>query len=283
MLGLLCRRPSRFASPLSGLPHYALHRTTIPDPMPFQGPVAPRVSERFVVRHAEEIGFPVPPVPLRLKLVEATQHWSLFVQPMPAAPWHGIAQWLAPFAPLRLELGSRHVVRADFDPLPAAWSIIFRGIDLDAVELGTDGRAVVNASGSRAALRAFTRRVRESAQMPLDIRHVSIAPEPSHLLTSAQDQALRAAAAAGYYRVPRPLSLRDLAQKLHVSSASLSERLRRAEGRVILRYVNEGARSPWDARTLFEARPLVSFDHEDSIEHDKAPIAHVDARERLDA
>ena len=67
------------------------------------------------------------------------------------------------------------------------------------------------------------------------------------------DGLLRIAVSAGYYRIPRLLNLKQLAARLNVTSASISERLRRAEGRVVVQYVTRGGRSPWDEQTLFDA------------------------------
>jgi len=222
--------------------------------MPVEDEVVDRISGRFVAR-ASEVGFSVPPVALRLKLNQSEHYWTLMIQAVPAGPAHGIVEWLEPFAPLRFEFGSRNVLRADFDPLPRAWATAFRGIDLDMLQLDTAGQAFISVSGPRAAIAAFTRRVR-GPTVRLDIRHVGPAPLPAHLLTQPQDQALRAAVQSGYYLIPRPVNLRALAKLLTISSASLSERLRRAEGRVVTRYVNEGGRSPWDDSTLYDDRPF---------------------------
>ena len=66
------------------------------------------------------------------------------------------------------------------------------------------------------------------------------ARDSSALLTPLQEDALRSAVDTGYYRIPRPLNLHQLAAKSDVTAASFSERLRRAEGRVITQYVAMG-------------------------------------------
>lgn len=214
-----------------------------------------RVSERFVTR-ASELGFPVPPMALRLKLVESAQYSSLFLQPLIAGPTHGIAEWIERFLPLRLEFGSRNVIRADFQTLPLVWSVAFRGVEIDTLILDTNGQAQISVSGTRSALRAFTGRVRGPVAA-LDLHRVGTAIAHPRLLTLPQEEALRVAVEAGYYDIPRPLNLRELAKRLDISSASLSERLRRAEGRVVTLYVKHGGRTPWDEKTLFDARPFV--------------------------
>jgi predicted DNA binding protein len=52
-------------------------------------------------------------------------------------------------------------------------------------------------------------------------------------LTEAQREALVAAHEAGYFEVPRDVTLDDLSSKLGVSKQSVSERLRRAQSRLV--------------------------------------------------
>lgn len=212
------------------------------------------VSTRFVAR-ASELGLSAPPVDVRLKIVRGTKGWSLFVQPIPPAKADGIAEWVRSFAPLRIEFGSRDVLRADFDRLPEAWRQGIGQSVLDVLTLDTKGQALVSITGPRGDLAKFTRAIRGPIA-PIEIRHLAPAIEVLPLLTAPQDEALRYAVEAGYYLIPRPLNLRQLAKRLQISSASLSERLRRAEGRVLTRYVLEGGRTPWDAITLYDVDPL---------------------------
>lgn len=223
-------------------------RMTGPERSP--GPERPiRVSARLRTS-ASLLGFTPPPVLLRLKLLEGPHYWSLFLQPQENARISILIEWIEPWSPLRVEFGSRKVLRADFDPLPAAWRQRFRSLELQMLTLSPDGTAAAHVIGSHAALAAFGRTLSTDLET---ISQVGDTPRDVPLLTRAQDEALRAAIQAGYYRIPRPLNLHQLAAKLGISPASLSERLRRAEGRVILRYANEGATTPWDARTIFEA------------------------------
>jgi predicted DNA binding protein len=52
-------------------------------------------------------------------------------------------------------------------------------------------------------------------------------------LSADQREALQAALDAGYYEIPREASLADVAADLGISSQALSERLRRATGRLV--------------------------------------------------
>lgn len=216
------------------------------------GPFGPPTASARIGTSAEHLGFTPPPVTLRLKLVEGPYHWSLYLKPDARPRVGALVEWLAPWSPLRIEFGSRDVMRADFDPLPRAWARQLASITLQGVVLYPDGTAVATVAGTHAALAGFGRRLTHHDH-EMDVRQVIDTPRDAPLLTPAQDEALRAAVDAGYYSIPRILNLKQLASKLGISSASLSERLRRAEGRVITRFTRDGSMTPWDARTLFEA------------------------------
>jgi len=216
-------------------------------------PPPARVVGRFVGR-AEKLGFAVPPASLRLKVLKTPTHWTVFLQSTLDVPAAKIVDWLPPEGLLRIEFGSRRVLRADFQHLPEAWARTFQGVALEFARLDPNGGASVTVTGRRSALASFARRL-YGPSAPLELVHLQTAQPPLSLLTLPQDGALRAAVAAGYYRIPRALNLDELATRLGVSSASLSERLRRAEGRIITRYVDAGGASPWDEETLFDHEP----------------------------
>lgn len=209
------------------------------------------ISARLVAT-AAEVAFTAPPVPLRLKLVQGAQDWSLFIQANPPGPARGIVQWLEPYNPLRVEFGARGVIRADFDPLPAAWAQMFGDTQLEMLDLEPNGQAVITITGQRASLAGFVRRLRGTQKA--DIRSVGKTPVKERLLTAAQTEALQAAVTHGYYLVPRAINLRQLAKLLNTSSASLSERLRRAEGRILTEFVSGGGEAAWDDRALFDTQ-----------------------------
>lgn len=208
---------------------------------------------RFVGR-AEEFGFALPPDTIRLKLLKAPTCWTLFMQSASDLPAAQLVDWLPSGGLLRLEFGTRRVVRADYQPLPEAWARVFQGIQLDFARIDPNGEASATVTGSRAGLAAFARRV-YGPKAPLELVRLQTAQPPITFLTLPQDDALRVAVSAGYYRIPRALNLQQLAKKLGISSASLSERLRRAEGRIITRYVDAGSASPWDEKTIFDEVP----------------------------
>lgn len=215
---------------------------------------APSAATNVVARirtSAEQLGFARPPMALRLKLLTGSRHSSLFIRPEAEGRLAAIVEWLEPWSPMRIEFGSRSILRADFDPLPAAWAERFHAVEVQSLLLYPDGGAVATLVGAHAALAAVGRRLVAQGDHDLQVRRVADAPRDTPLLTHAQDEALRAAVDAGYYKIPRPLTLHQLAARLGISPASLSERLRRAEGRIIMRYTQDGATTPWDSKTIF--------------------------------
>ena len=226
-----------------------------------------RVLGRFHGR-AEQLGLQAPKATLRLKLLRTADAgcWTLFVQTLGAESVPEAVRWLQLTSPLRLEFGSRNIVRADYDPLPAEVARAFAGVEMQFTRLEPNGDAVISVVGTRGGVAAFARRL-YGPKAPLELVQLRGAEPPVRLLTTPQDDALRAAVAAGYYRIPRALNLEELARKLGITSGSLSERLRRAEGRIITRYVEAGGASPWDEKTLFDVRPL----HADVAEEELFP------------
>lgn len=57
--------------------------------------------------------------------------------------------------------------------------------------------------------------------------------DPDDVLTDRQREALLTAAEMGYFEIPRRASLADVAAELGITASSLSERLRRAQSRLI--------------------------------------------------
>lgn len=220
------------------------------------GEATRRVLGRFHGR-AEQLGLPVPKATLRLKLLKTVEagYWTLFVQALAAESIPEAVRWLQLTSPLRLEFGSRNIVRADYDPMPAELARAFAGVEMQLTRLEPNGDAAISVVGTRGGVAAFARRL-YGPKAPLELVQLKGAEPPVRLLTTPQDDAVRAAVAAGYYRIPRALNLEELARKLGITSGSLSERLRRAEGRIITRYVEAGGASPWDEKTLFDVRPL---------------------------
>lgn len=224
--------------------------------MPKPREASRRILGRFHGR-AEHLGLQAPRATLRLKLLRPAEagYWTLFVQALAAESVPEAVRWLQLTSPLRLEFGSRNIVRADYDRLPAEVAKAFAGVEMQLTRLDPNGDAAISVVGTRGSVAAFARRL-YGPRAPLDLVQLRGVEPPIKLLTTPQDDAIRAAVAAGYYRIPRALNLEELARRLGITSGSLSERLRRAEGRIITRHVEAGGTSPWDEKTLFDVRPL---------------------------
>lgn len=209
-------------------------------------PMAGDAVAARLAAQAADLGFSPPPVPLRLKLSEAAHHWTLYIQTLPPAPPAHVLEWISPFRPLRLEFGPHHVVRADLPPPPPA---LLRtraaGVELETLQLDPDGAALLTIRGARGDVAAFSRGLYGKAT-PIGVRQLARIGAPARLLTRPQEEAVRAAVASGYYQIPRALNLRELARQLNIGSASLSERLRRAEGRVMTRYLAGDGPDLWE-------------------------------------
>lgn len=200
------------------------------------------IGARFEVDCAA-IGFAPPPAPLRARLVKGEEVWSLHIAPAAGAHAGAVLDWLAPAGLRRLELAPQGAMRADFATLPPAWAEAFHGVEVESLRLAPDGKAEVSIVGTRAAVQRFAARVLEH-KGAVEVTGVHPASEPRKLLTDPQEEALREAVVSGYYRIPRPLNLHELAERMGITAASLSERLRRAEARVLTKFVEDGEVPP---------------------------------------
>jgi predicted DNA binding protein len=98
-----------------------------------------------------------------------------------------------------------------------------------------EGGATLIVRGDDSAIRHLERALRDGGARI--VQHARPAGPPARAaLTPGQEEALAAAIDHGYYEVPRRITLRELASVLGVKPSALSERLRRAEANVILRY-----------------------------------------------
>ena len=138
-------------------------------------------------------------------------------------------------------VGDRALFRAEWDP--AGEDFLGSLADLDVAILEAIGNAERWVFRLRfhtdAALSAFQAAQRER-EFSIDVRRVAEfvdwereSPAEAMELTSAQHDALRMAIEEGYFAVPRRTNLVALSDQLEISSQSLSERLRRAEGKVL--------------------------------------------------
>lgn len=127
--------------------------------------------------------------------------------------------------------------RASFETLDPLWATLVEDLGLKKARIGDDGWATLIFEGKRDLLGELV----DGNMLPvedLEIESVRPADEltgsgDNGILTPTQLEALDAALEAGYYDIPRDITLRDLAESLGVSASSLSERIRRAEARLV--------------------------------------------------
>lgn len=182
------------------------------------------------------LGVSPPEVPARLRIEHDEKGWHLFASSSEpsAAP---LVRWLEQQGPTEIGVDAEHVVSAYFRSPPARLALLADEVVAEA-SVVPEGRLSLVAHGRREAVHALLSRL-EKDGVGVEVKHLAPPAHPTPLLTPGQEEAVRAAAKAGYYLIPRALTLHELAESLGVSPASLSERLRRAEARLIMRYVRE--------------------------------------------
>jgi hypothetical protein len=183
---------------------------------------------------------------------------TLFVQAAGERPAGEIVDWLAPTRPRALAFGQHRVIRAVYAPAPQIWQTLFSDLLVDMIVLQPDGGARIDVVGPHHRITEFSSMLTEGGGHT-QLRQVGPMRDRRELLTAAQEAALRAAVSAGYYKIPRPLNLHALARRVDVTAASLSERLRRAEGRVITQYVELGC-PPLERSAYDDPFPLLGLD-----------------------
>lgn len=100
-----------------------------------------------------------------------------------------------------------------------------------------DGEALVTVTAAQESVSAFADEL-TAAGYEFTVESVHADLTAAGPLTDRQETVLRAAVESGYYEEPRAVELTDLADELGVSTAALSVTLRRAEGRLAGRYLD---------------------------------------------
>lgn len=138
-------------------------------------------------------------------------------------------------------VGDRALFRAEWEPAHEGVLGALGALDVAILEAigNTDRWEFRLRFHTDAALSAFQASQREK-EVHIDVRRVAElvdwereSPAEAMELTSAQYDALRVAVEEGYFAVPRRTNLVVLSDRLGISSQSLSERLRRAEEKVL--------------------------------------------------
>lgn len=183
-----------------------------------------------------DIGIGPPGVPARLRATREAGEWRLYAS-SPSGTVAPLVGWLEAQAPVDIEVDSARLVTASFREPPRPLAFLSEPPVAEAT-LDPSGVLSVFARGARQEVHALLVQL-EAAGLAPHVRHLAPPLHHEPLLTGAQDAAVRAAASAGFYQVPRKLTLHELAASMGVSTSSLSERLRRAEARLVMRYVRE--------------------------------------------
>lgn len=102
----------------------------------------------------------------------------------------------------------------------------------------TEGTARITVAGSRDRLSAFATAL-ETMGMDYVVDYVHDAIDAEDLLTDGQRELLVSAIRAGYYDTPRESTLTELADRHGIAKSTASERLHRAEGKVIKRFAED--------------------------------------------
>lgn len=160
----------------------------------------------------DALELPAPPVEIQLRFQVRNNQLLLLIQ-SPEASSEAVGNWAGQLGPDRafshLREGKEHRWLI-FEPIPPQW--------MDLVVL----------VGDRRHLQGLIDEARDAS-----LESVQGLETDDNLLSDRQESAVRAALAEGYYKVPRDISLSELAEKLDLSVSSISELLRRAEGRII--------------------------------------------------
>lgn len=187
---------------------------------------------------AAAIGLVPPPVPVDARLARDGAEWRVVARAS-AGDAARTAEWLKRIGATSVVPPTRPegtIVSAGFDVLALPLARAAERLRVRELRLAPGGEVQLVATADRDALHAFMNDVpgaRIKRCGPARVR-------PRRLLTPRQEEVLARAVAEGYYRVPRDITLVQLARKCGVSTSSLSEILRRAEGRVIQSYAEWG-------------------------------------------
>ena len=122
----------------------------------------------------------------------------------------------------------------DIDDLAGLEALATVDAVIERIEVEPDGWRQTGWFADRDAFEAFASFWQRNAGFRLHRLTGDRAPEPpGDGLTDRQREALRTAYELGYFEVPRRASLEEIAAELDVSASSVSERLRRAQTRLI--------------------------------------------------
>lgn len=216
----------------------------------------PEKASAVVVLSCDALGVPSPPVPVHLRFLRWQRGWSLAVHA--TEPWSPaeMRAWAAAFSAEGFHVASEGRV-AWFDKVqaPAPLEAVLAEFSVLEMSVLPSGRARLRIEGDPARVAHALRGSGVVLHAPGE--EDEAAPAERSVLTPRQAEAIAAAAAAGYYRIPRPTNLREMAAQMGTTSAALSELLRRAEAAIILDYLARAASPPRPRRPAGERAGLL--------------------------
>ncbi|GEM_PF-7021981 len=120
------------------------------------------------------------------------------------------------------------------------YSMLDRGVLNYTKEIATyDGKIIFRVRIRRRThlMKLLSRIQRRSEDIEvLDVKKAKLDEE----LTILQDRVVRIAWALGYYEIPKKVTIKEIAKALNISPATVHEILKRAEKKIISRYVRSG-------------------------------------------
>lgn len=185
----------------------------------------------------EAFDIPPPPASVHLKQLQSGSTARLFAwsrTPVDKA----FMSWLqTSFKPANVDMGtgSDNLVICDLEEIGWMNASPFDAVDVSHMVLDPDGEALLHVIGEKPELEALLSDLSPGEHdAVLESLHEATVDEdaPKELLTDRQREVLKVALEEGYYEIPRATKLRDLAETLNTSSATLSEILRRTERRL---------------------------------------------------
>ncbi|WP_144905545.1 helix-turn-helix domain-containing protein [Halobellus captivus] len=121
-------------------------------------------------------------------------------------------------------------------------SLSAAGIPLELPITIVDGEVTVELTAPREKLSELGTLL-EQFGIPFDLVSITQSIDTQSLLTDEQYELLEEAAERGYYDTPRTCTLTDLAEAIGLAKSTTSEKLHRAEGKVIKEFISRDEES----------------------------------------
>lgn len=185
----------------------------------------------------ERLGLSPPPVEGHVRFLAGSPGWIVYLW-TPGGDGEALAGWLAGHAdvePLPFRSSKRATaLRAGDLPEPLGRLCESSNILLLRVRPGRDAELRVH--GARETVRATLGSIEQGSSVDAVVDREPETPDDDPL-TRAEREAVLDAYQAGYFDVPRGIKLSELADKRNTSASALSTLLRRAQRRLVERYI----------------------------------------------